>query len=73
VSGVVLAFKILEDGEPVPERGEDLTNTELITSSPQVKDYSPDMAGKRVAYSAAWQNEKGERGPFSDVQVQVIP
>jgi hypothetical protein len=73
MSGVVLAFKVLEDGEPVPERGEDLTNTELMTSSPQVRDYPPNLAGKRVAYSAAWQNEKGQKGKFSDVEVHVIP
>jgi hypothetical protein len=70
---VVLACKVLEDGEPVPERGEDLPDTELVTSSPHVKDYPPHLAGKRVAYSAAWQNEKGEKGKFSDVQVHVIP
>jgi hypothetical protein len=73
LSGVVLASKILEDGEPVPARGEDLPDTELMTSSPQVKDYPPNLAGKRVSYSAAWQNEKGEKGKFSDVEVQVIP
>ncbi|MDR1351728.1 MAG: hypothetical protein LBK05_00480, partial [Treponema sp.] len=44
LNGVVLACKILEDGEPVP-----------------------------AAYSAAWQNEKGEKGHFSDVQVHIIP
>jgi hypothetical protein len=71
--GVILAFKVLEDGEPVPTKGENLPNQELMTSSPEVKVYSPDQAGKRVAYSAAWQNEKGELGQFSDVEVQVIP
>jgi hypothetical protein len=70
---VVLASKVLEDGEAVPVRGENLPDTELMTSSPQVKDYPPDLAGKRTAYSAAWQNEKGEKGKFSDVEVQVIP
>jgi hypothetical protein len=73
MNGVVLAGKILEDGEAVPARGEDLPDTELMTSSPQVKDYPPDLAGKRVAYSAAWQNEKGQKGKFSDVEVHIIP
>jgi hypothetical protein len=73
MNGVVLACKILEDGEPVPEAGEELPDTELMTSSPQVKDYAPNLAGKRVAYSAAWQNEKGQKGHFSDVQVHIIP
>jgi hypothetical protein len=45
----------MEDGEPVPAKGED---------------YTPNLAGKRAAYSAAWQNEKGK---FSDVEVYVIP
>ncbi|MDR1248207.1 MAG: hypothetical protein LBK63_02780 [Treponema sp.] len=73
MNGVVLAGKILEDGEPVPERGEDLPDTVLITSSPHATDYPPNLAGKRVAYSAAWQNEKGEKGKFSDVEARVIP
>jgi hypothetical protein len=73
LNGVVLSRKILEDGEPVLVKGENLSDTELMTSSPQVEDYSPELAGKRVAYSAAWQNEKGELGKFSDVEVHVIP
>jgi hypothetical protein len=73
MSGVALACKILEDGEPVPETGEQLPDTELITGSPHEKRYPPNMAGKRAAYAAAWQNKKGEKGKFSDVQVQVIP
>jgi hypothetical protein len=44
-----------------------------MTSSPQVKDYPPTQAGKRAAYAAAWQNEKGQKGKFSDVQTHIIP
>jgi hypothetical protein len=73
MNGVVLARKILEDGEAVPANGEDLPDTELMTSSPHAADYPPNLAGKRVAYSAAWQNEKGKKGKFSDVEVYVIP
>jgi hypothetical protein len=73
MNGIVLGRKVLEEGESVPETGEQLTETELMTSSPQVIDYPPNLAGKRAAYSAAWQNEKGEKGKFSDVDVHVIP
>jgi hypothetical protein len=73
INGVVLGSKTLEDGEAVPATGEELTETELMTSSPHVKDYPPNLAGKRAAYSAAWQNEKGQKGHFSDVQVHIIP
>jgi hypothetical protein len=73
MNGVVLGFKVLEDGESVPEKGEQLLETELMTGSPHTKDYPPNLAGKRVAYSAAWENEKGEKGRFSDVEVHVIP
>jgi short subunit dehydrogenase-like uncharacterized protein len=73
MNGVVLSRKTLEDGEAVPETGEQLPDTELMTSSPHVIDYPPNLAGKRVAYSAAWQNEKGKKGKFSDVQTHVIP
>jgi hypothetical protein len=73
MNGVVLACKVLEEGEAVPATGEELPDTELMTSSPHVADYPPNLAGKRVAYSAAWQNEKGQKGHFSDVQVHIIP
>jgi hypothetical protein len=73
MNGVVLAGKILENGEAVPETGEQLPDTVLLTSSPHAADYPPNLAGKRAAYAAAWQNEKGQKGRFSDVQVHVIP
>lgn len=73
MKGVVLAVRILEDGEAVCETGEQLPDACLMTSSPHVIDYSANRAGKRAAYAAAWENEKGEKGTFSDVQVHVIP
>ena len=42
------------------------------TSGPVI-DYPANLAGRRAAYSAAWQNEKGEKGNFPDVLIHVIP
>jgi hypothetical protein len=73
MNGVVLARQVLEDGAPVPATGEELAVTELVTSSPHTTDYPPTQAGRRAAYSAAWQNERGTKGRFSDVEVHVVP
>jgi hypothetical protein len=73
MKGIILRSKVLEDGEPVPEKQEQLTTMELVTGSPHVIYYPPDLAGKRAAYSAAWVNGKGQQGKFSDVQVHIIP
>jgi hypothetical protein len=73
MNGVLLRRKILDADEPVPIRAEDLPETELLTASPHNTDYNPEFAGKRVAYSAAWENAKGQPGKFSDVEVYIIP
>ena len=74
LSGAVQARQILEPGEPVPTDPEHFPLQVLLTSSPHIDDdYREDDRGKRVAYAMCWQNTKGEKGFWSDVQVHVIP
>ncbi|MHC6204359.1 hypothetical protein ACYULU_14360 [Breznakiellaceae bacterium SP9] len=72
-NGVVLYRKVLEAEEPVPIDPVTLPESKLLTSTPHIEEFLPSDQGKRAVYAAAWQNEKGEQGPFSDVQVHIVP
>ncbi|MHC6202009.1 hypothetical protein ACYULU_02295 [Breznakiellaceae bacterium SP9] len=63
----------LEPEETVPIDPSTLLESKLLISTPRIEEFLPSDQGKRAVYAAAWQNEKGEQGPFSDVQVHIIP
>jgi hypothetical protein len=70
--GLVLYLKVLEDGEAVPEP-EALRISRLITRSPHIERFAGSLRGKRVAFSAAWENGSGEEGARCPCVVAVIP
>ena len=72
-NGVVLYKKVLEAEEAVPIDPATLPQSKLLTTTPHVEEFVPSNQRKRVAYAATWQNEKGEEGHFSDVQVHIVP
>ncbi|MDR1863617.1 MAG: hypothetical protein LBQ67_06840, partial [Treponema sp.] len=71
--GVVLLRKILEHGEPVPTTVKALGESRLLTRNHVTLEYAEEDQGKRCAYAACWQNEKGDKGSWSDIMVVVIP
>ncbi|MDR1899952.1 MAG: hypothetical protein LBQ55_08100 [Treponema sp.] len=71
--GVVLLRRILEPGEAVPATVKALGDSRLLTKNRVVLEYTAEDQGKRCAYAACWQNEKGEKGDWSDIIVVVIP
>lgn len=73
MSGAVQARRILIEGEPVPADPERFPFTDLLASSPHIDEYRAEDRGKRVAYAMCWRNTKGKKGPWSDVQVHIIP
>jgi hypothetical protein len=74
LSGAVQARQILEAGEAAPTDPAHFPLHAMLTSSPHIDDdYREEDRGKRVAYGMCWQNTKGEKGPWSDVQVHVVP
>jgi hypothetical protein len=72
-SGALFFRKVLEPAEGVPASPSELPESKLITATPHIEEFLPSDQGKRAAYAACWQNGKGERGPFSDLQVHVVP
>ena len=71
--GVVLRKQVLEPGEAVPVHQASLPYSALLTKNNHVETFRIEDQGKRCAYSACWQNEKGEEGPWSDIIVVIVP
>lgn len=72
-NGAVFFVKALEPGEPVPVSAEDFHQSDLITHTPHIREFPPSDQGKRACYAACWQNNRGEKGPLSDIQVHIVP
>ena len=49
-----------------------LTQTKLMTRSPFVLDLPPEAEGQFISCAARWQNERGELGPWGEMQESAI-
>ncbi|GHV55458.1 hypothetical protein FACS1894181_19130 [Bacteroidia bacterium] len=70
VNGAVTAWAIL-DAPPATQ--DDLHHTFLATRSPHTIEFKEDERGKTLYIALCWQNEKGQRGPWSDIEKAIIP
>jgi hypothetical protein len=70
VNGAVVAWGILT-APPVDQ--EDLPHTLLATRSPFTIDFHEADRGKTLYIALCWQNEKGQRGPWSNIEAGIIP
>jgi hypothetical protein len=70
VSGAVVGWGILNSP---PADQEDLPRTLFATRSPFTIDFREADRGKTLYIALCWQNEKGQRGPWSDIQTAIIP
>ncbi|MDR1325111.1 MAG: hypothetical protein LBK00_03645 [Treponema sp.] len=70
--GLVLYLKVLEDGEPIPTP-EQAQSSRLVTHSPHIEHFDNSLRGRRVAFSAAWENGSGEEGARCPCVVAIIP
>jgi hypothetical protein len=70
VNGAVVFYDIRTSE---PDDPEDLKQNVLATRSPFRLNFKDHDRGKRVYVTVCWQNEKGQRGPWSEVQNIVIP
>jgi hypothetical protein len=50
-----------------------LGRSTLATRTPFTLTFTEAEKGKRVFIALAWQNEKGERGPFYQIEETFIP
>ncbi|MDR1680569.1 MAG: hypothetical protein LBS12_02135 [Prevotellaceae bacterium] len=56
-----------------PEEIEDLTHSELDTSTPLVLTFRETERGKTLWFAARWLNTSGKKGPWGDMGSVIIP
>jgi hypothetical protein len=50
-----------------------LTRTVLATRTPHILEFTEEERGKTVYVVICWQNEKGELGPWSEIESAIVP
>jgi hypothetical protein len=69
-AGAVAVWDVLD--KP-PARPEDLTNHALASRTPYAIDFDETERGKTGYVALCWENEKGQTGPWSEVQSTIVP
>jgi hypothetical protein len=70
VAGAVIYYEIRETP---PADQEDLRNSVFTGRTPYSLEFHESDRGKRVYFAIRWQNAKGDKGPWSELQNAVIP
>jgi hypothetical protein len=68
-SGAVAVWKV---GGPPPASAAELTNSRLFTSHRGVLTFEESERGQTLYIALAWQNEKGEKGEWSEIKTAII-
>jgi hypothetical protein len=71
-NGMVLYWKTLEEDEAVPTP-EQLQSSRLITRSPHIQQFDNNLRGRRVVFSASWENGSGVEGARCPCVTAIIP
>ena len=69
-NGAVIAWDLRDSA---PERPELLTKHGLISRTPYTLRFDETERGKTVYVALSWQNEKGQQGPWSEIQATIVP
>jgi hypothetical protein len=70
VNGAVIACAVLDAR---PANHDALTRTVLATRTPYILEFTEEERGKKVYIAICWQNEKGEKGPWSEIKSAIVP
>jgi hypothetical protein len=70
VNGAVIIYAVL-DAPPADVSA--LTRSVLATRTPHVLEFTTEERGKTVYVAICWQNEKGEKGPWSEIESAIVP
>jgi hypothetical protein len=69
-NGAVIAYAVLNAPPTNPDA---LTHTVLATRTPHILEFTEEERGKTVYVTICWQNEKGQRGPWSEIESAIVP
>jgi hypothetical protein len=70
INGAVIIWGVL-DAPPVDVTV--LTRSVLATRTPHTLEFTEEERAKTVYVAICWQNEKGQRGPWSEIESAIIP
>jgi hypothetical protein len=70
VNGAVISYAVRSTP---PGDVNDLIHSTLATRTPHTLAFSEEERGKTVYVAIQWQNEKGEKGPWSEIEHAIIP
>jgi hypothetical protein len=68
--GAVIFWDVLDAPPSNPKK---FSSSELATRSPHTITFEEEERGKTVYIALRWQNEKGQKGPFTAIQSAIIP
>jgi hypothetical protein len=69
-NGAIICFAVLESP---PKDINELTHSLLATRTPYTLTFTEAERGKHVYIALFWENEKGEKGPYSQIEEAIIP
>jgi hypothetical protein len=70
VHGITILHAILDHP---PLSIAELTQSTFDTKSPCVFEFTEEQRGKRVYFCCCWENSRGEKGPWSEIMMAIIP
>ena len=70
MSGAFIVYGVLS---AAPSTIADLNRSLLATKTPHVLEFNEDERGKHLYVAICWQNTKGEKGPWSEIEQAIIP
>jgi hypothetical protein len=70
INGAVIAYAVLDTPPADPNV---LNRIALATRTPHVLEFTEEERGKRVYFAICWQNERGQRGPWSEIESAIVP
>jgi hypothetical protein len=70
ISGAVISWSVLDHP---PADGGELTKAILATRTPHTLEFTEEERGQTVYVALQWQNNKGQKGPWSEILWAIVP
>jgi hypothetical protein len=70
VNGAVIVYDVLDAPPASPDR---LSRNVLATRTPHTLEFTEEERGGKVYVAICWQNEKGQKGPWSEIESAIVP
>jgi hypothetical protein len=68
--GVEIAWVI---SDLMPTRWDELIHSSIDTNSPFKLSFENDQRGKTIRFALRWENTRGEKGPWTEIESAIIP